>query len=101
MILLYISGGILVVIGSIVAIKFSNHKNATPCFVGIGIVAVGLCICIAGYIKSESDATEYLYKVQTSGYPVYLNGIEIDLDNVDLSMYKIVISDERQKIFLK
>lgn len=35
-----------------------------------------------------------------SGYKVYLNGIEVDIDNINLEYYKITIDNEQKKILM-
>ena len=50
--------------------------------------------------KRYEEIEEVKIKVHSSGYVAYLDGIEVDIDNVKLEDYSITIDDEQKKIFM-
>lgn len=50
--------------------------------------------------KREDKIEEVKTKVRSSGYIAYMDGIEVDIDNVNLEYYIITIDDEQKKIFM-
>lgn len=50
--------------------------------------------------KKYEEIEEVKTKVYSSGYVAYVDGIEVDIDNINLEYYSITIDDEQKKIFM-
>lgn len=80
----------------------------------IGMVSVGGDFLIENVKKSEYEQQEKIQKIEEekkknmedikekahSEYKVYLNGIEVDIDNINLEYYQSTIDNEQKKILL-
>lgn len=67
----------------------------------LGICIVILLISLVGAVVAEPNATEALYQqALDNNYTVYVNGVEVDPDNIYVNQYKVHIDDEQHKVML-
>ena len=97
----FVGGAIIVVLGIIFA---DSQRNMILAKSGMLIAFIGaFCFGIA-YMLRFSDPTPVVEGVVSepdrSGYTAYLDGNEVDLDKIDLSLYNVSYDDENGIIYL-
>ena len=76
--------------------SLSNIKNII-CIVGM---IASLVLCLILYQIGEKETQKQMLARISDGYVVYIDGIETDPDDIDISMYKVHVDDEKHQIYL-
>ena len=88
-------GVILIVIGFFCIFKgLLNYSNKSV-IIGILLVSIGSLLIGGGIIAAKNAPVDH-----RSGYTVYLDGEETDLEKIDIRMYRASYDDEKQIIYL-
>lgn len=67
----------------------------------LGICVVVLLISLVLTLAAEPNATKEIYQqALDKNYTVYVNGVEVDPDNIYVNQYKVHIDDEQHKVML-
>lgn len=80
----------------IVTNKMSNRDIAIANYIGL---LVGIVFVVVG-ILTNSKCYDILDNKVEEGYVVYLDGNEIEPENVSFTQYDVVINDEDETIYL-
>ena len=88
---------ILTLLLVIFTIIFKKDIFARTLIICVVILIISLVLTVA----TEPNATEALYQqALDKNYTVYVNGVEVDPDNIYVNQYKVHIDDEQHKIML-
>lgn len=94
-----IIGIILFVIG-VVWIVFSGNRHIGPKVAMIVISIICLLICVGLCIYIDIETREQAKVNIENGYEVYLNGVKVNPDTININSYNITIKDDDKIIIL-
>ncbi len=66
--------------------------------VSIGICAILIILYVA--IRFSYLDSKELEEAVDSGYTVYIDGMKVDVENIDLKLYRFSIDEDAKKVFL-
>lgn len=79
--------------------KIASAIMYVTAIVGTVSILIGIAMMVATITPSR-ELTDQARTMAESGYETYLNGSEVDINNLDLKHYHITIDDENNKILL-
>lgn len=64
---------------------------------GVVALVLGACICIGGENIRQNECKEKIIECVENNYSVYVNGIEVHIENIDLNKVENVIFNDNDK----
>lgn len=97
--IIFIAFFALLAIGFFFSFLNNTYKNSLPlffaCFCCI-FICLGFC-----YEFLNSKSAEQIEQLKTNKeYTFYIDGAEVDCNNIDISLYNYTIDKEQKKVFL-
>lgn len=100
-------GYIVIIIGVIIAILIAVFGSIDAAPIVMAILSIALLVGGAPVemnktSSSKQEDSKLQVEIQDAvddGYKVYVDGQEVDVDNIDFDQYSIVVDKEKEKIF--
>lgn len=99
-------GYIVIIIGAIITILIAVLGSIDPAPIVLVILSIilvgGIIVEMGKTSSSKKEDLKLQAEVQAAvdgEYKVYVDGQEVDINNIDLDQYSIVVDKEKEKIF--